>query len=91
MEVIAGCLGDSRTGQVIRDLWHEYEEDASEEAHRAHELDKLEFALQTMEYEEKHSMRLDDFFKSASSRIKHPKLVDFFNAILRRRSQGPSL
>ncbi|MGH2461439.1 MAG: HD domain-containing protein [Chloroflexota bacterium] len=46
-EIVAG-LPEARS---LDDLWREYETGASPEARAVHQLDKLELALQTLEYE----------------------------------------
>lgn len=41
----------SKAGQRIKSLWHEYEENATPEARFVKDLDKLELGLQGVEYE----------------------------------------
>lgn len=42
---------DSKAGQRIKSLWHEYEENTTPEAKFVKDLDKLELGLQAVEYE----------------------------------------
>jgi 5'-deoxynucleotidase YfbR-like HD superfamily hydrolase len=46
-------------GRVLDDLWREYEAGASPEARVVRQLDKLEMALQALEYERQYGRHLD--------------------------------
>lgn len=64
----------------------EYELNETVEASFVHDLDKLELALQTFEYEKKYQKDLSKFIHSASARIKHPKLCLILDRIIERRA-----
>lgn len=49
------------------------------------EFDKLEMALQALEYEKEQGKDLDEFFETASLHIKEPLLQQIFNSILTER------
>lgn len=54
----AEIVGGLAEGPSLEDLWREYEADASPEARVVHQLDKLELALQALEYEREHGPSL---------------------------------
>ena len=81
-------MGDDNSngvgGQIMK-LWLEYEQNETQEARYVHELDKLEFALQAMEYEHKHGLCLDSFFTNTRELINDPQLLEILESIMRRR------
>jgi len=62
--------------RVYRELWSELDNERSREAQLVHELDKLEMALQANEYARggMQATKLKEFYESAMSAIKDPKL-----------------
>lgn len=88
MERIVKCLGDSAQAVKVNDLWTEYSKTTSEEAVFVHELDKLEFALQTMEYECKYNALLDEFIASADNKVNTPNLRALMDQIKEIRHAG---
>jgi putative hydrolase of HD superfamily len=87
MNQIVKSLGDNKASEKIKSLWQEYELDQTPEAKFVHEVDKLELAIQTMEYEHKYDIKLDDFFTSCAKRISNPQLLKIFDAVIARRPQ----
>lgn len=88
---IVGCLGETtrEPARRVATLWDEYEEGQSAEADFVHQLDKLELALQVLEYERQHQARnLGDFLVSASARIADPQLRRIMDCILDESSQA---
>jgi putative hydrolase of HD superfamily len=69
--------------RAYRDLWSELENGRSEEAQLVHELDKLEMALQANEYAKGgiEAMKLKEFYESATTAIKDPKLKRILDEI----------
>lgn len=86
MEQISASLGSTPEACKIKQLCEEYEANRTAEAHFVHELDKLECALQTWEYEMKHGITLDCFIANAEKHIKHPTLRKIMDLIIARRS-----
>lgn len=85
MQTIVATMAGSAAGEKIHGLWWEYERNETAEAHYVHQLDKLEFALQTAEYEEKHGVRLDSFLASARAQISDGTLCALFDAVVALR------
>jgi putative hydrolase of HD superfamily len=89
---IVGGLPEAPT---LVDLWREYETGHTPEARIAHQLDKLEMALQALEYEqamaiEQGSSHLrpgwaDEFFTSARAGLAEPLLIELYDRIVARR------
>lgn len=83
---IVSTMASTSEAEKILSLWQEYEENETEEAHFVHELDKLEMALQAVEYEQKHARRLDVFVNAAHGKISHPLLRKIMDLLLVQRS-----
>jgi len=74
----------SETRTKLKRVWRELYLDQSREARLVHELDKLEMALQAHEYAEKsRNSSFEDFYKSADSQIKDPRLRRTLDALRR--------
>lgn len=58
---------------------------SSKEAKIFWQVDKLEMALQALEYEQEQEKNLDEFFATADLYIKHPVLREMFEEILSQR------
>lgn len=67
-------------------LWKEYEERKTPESLVAHDIDKLEMAMQALEYERSHGADLSEFFADASTKIRHPILREMLGDVIGRRS-----
>ena len=63
-------------GNMIRDLWLEYEEGETVHAKLAHQLDKFEMIVQADEYERAHPEKkiLQSFFTSCEGYFVHPEV-----------------
>ncbi|UCF07590.1 MAG: HD domain-containing protein [Thermoplasmata archaeon] len=60
-------------------LWQEYEEQRSVEAELVKNIDKLEMALQAMEYQHRYpDLDLSEFIEEAKNFICHPEIIDLF-------------
>ena len=55
------------TGQLLYNLWREYEDCVTEDAKIMKEIDKFEMILQADEYETAHNVSLQQFFDSTAS------------------------
>ncbi|OGH21450.1 MAG: hypothetical protein A2958_01695 [Candidatus Levybacteria bacterium RIFCSPLOWO2_01_FULL_38_13] len=58
---------------------------STKEARLFWQIDKLEMALQALEYEEEQGKNLDEFFATADLYVKHPVLREIFDEILSQR------
>ncbi len=68
-------------GEEILALWREYEAGQSREAKIAKELDCLEMALQSSEYEAKLGLKLDEFRERSHQIVEHSVLRKLLAAI----------
>lgn len=62
-------LGGGLRADEIKDLWADYENNASIEASLVKDFDKVEMILQALEYEIKHGKVLDEFFISTAGKF----------------------
>ncbi|XP_066325102.1 uncharacterized protein [Miscanthus floridulus] len=62
-------LGGGSRAQEIRELWMEYEENASLEAKVVKDFDKIEMILQALEYEKEQGRDLEEFFQSTAGKF----------------------
>ncbi len=69
--------------RAYRELWSELEDERSKEGQLVHELDKFEMALQANEYAKGgiEATKLREFYESAMTAIKDPKLSRLLNEI----------
>jgi putative hydrolases of HD superfamily len=68
--------------QEIYQLWLEYEEGTTIEAHLARQLDKLEMIIQANEYEKANpGKRLENFFTSTKESFEHPEIVGWASEV----------
>lgn len=72
-------------GDEIYQLWLEYEEKVTPESKIAHDLDKLEMAMQAVEYERQHGLDLWEFIESAAAKIAHPVLQNVLKELIAGR------
>nr|XP_009609686.1 HD domain-containing protein 2 [Nicotiana tomentosiformis]XP_016515884.1 PREDICTED: HD domain-containing protein 2-like [Nicotiana tabacum] len=62
-------LGGGMRAEEIKELWQEYENNASLEANLVKDFDKVEMILQALEYESEHGKVLDEFFLSTAGKF----------------------
>ncbi|MCD7472386.1 hypothetical protein HAX54_013616 [Datura stramonium] len=62
-------LGGGMRAKEIKELWQEYENNASLEANLVKDFDKVEMILQALEYESEHGKVLDEFFLSTAGKF----------------------
>ncbi|CAL4889645.1 unnamed protein product [Urochloa decumbens] len=62
-------LGGGPRAQEIRELWTEYENNASLEAKVVKDFDKIEMILQALEYEKEQGRDLEEFFQSTAGKF----------------------
>lgn len=77
-------------GTIGREEWIAYFEEfaagKTAEARLVTGIDKLEMALQALEYEQTHNIRLDEFFVDARAKISDPMLSSLLDNICAKRS-----
>lgn len=77
----------NKSNEYIK-IFEEMIERASEEAKIFCQLDKLEMAMQALEYEREQKKKLDEFFINADLQIHKPLLRKIFKEILKQRPNG---
>lgn len=82
-------LADIIGNEEILSLWEEYVEGQTKEAKIAQQLDKVEMALQTLNYEEKHGKKekMKEFYNHTEKRLENSKLKEVFKEIKRKRNE----
>ncbi len=78
-------VGDLPEGPALYDLWREYDAGATPEAQALRQLDKLELALQALEYERETGLDLDEFWNSARAALSDPLLRRAYARLRARR------
>ncbi|XP_062223914.1 uncharacterized protein LOC133922554 [Phragmites australis] len=69
LDHMCDLLGGGSRAQEIRELWMEYEENASLEAKVVKDFDKVEMILQALEYEKEQGQDLEEFFQSTAGKF----------------------
>ncbi|XP_010521075.1 PREDICTED: HD domain-containing protein 2 homolog [Tarenaya hassleriana] len=80
-------LGGGLRAEEIKELWQEYENNASLEANLVKDFDKVEMILQALEYEMEHGKVLDEFFISTAGKFQTGIGKSWAAEILSRRNQ----
>lgn len=74
-------------GDEMHSLWLEYSAQKSKEAQILKQIDKLEMAMQALEYENpKNPNHLKEFWENAKLHIKHPLLLNLFQKLCEKRT-----
>lgn len=74
------------TASLINGLWEEYEAGETAEAKLVKQIDKFEFALQAVEYEERDGRDFSDFVDAVNPRLKDPLVRSFYDVLMAERS-----
>jgi len=82
---LSEIVANAPDGSVIYDWWREYVCHATAEARLVHQLDKLEMALQALEYERAESVDLEEFWQSARAALDEPSLIEFYDWLYQQR------
>ncbi|XP_043717440.1 5'-deoxynucleotidase HDDC2-like [Telopea speciosissima] len=69
LDEMCEVLGGGLRAEEIKELWAEYENNASLEANLVKDFDKVEMILQALEYETEHGKVLDEFFLSTAGKF----------------------
>ncbi|XP_076903115.1 uncharacterized protein LOC143558084 [Bidens hawaiensis] len=83
---ICNVLGGGMRAQEIKELWREYEDNASLEANLVKDFDKIEMILQALEYETEHNRILDEFFLSTAGKFQTEVGKSWAAEIIARRN-----
>jgi len=83
MEIIRDSYG-FHNGQEIHDLWIEFEARETLEAKTLFQLDKLDAAVQALEYEKKGHSSVTDFYPDTLQKLSDPTLKKIFEILLRK-------
>jgi putative hydrolase of HD superfamily len=87
---IKSTLNNSRVGQELYDLWHEYEEQKTKESRLLKDLDRLEMIVTAFEYEKSQGADLQSFWTATDGIFKHPTAVEIDKELRRRRAMLPA-
>lgn len=68
-------------------LFDEFEANQTKEAILVKQVDKLEMAIQALEYEREHKINLQEFFDDANSKIKDADIKEIMSRILELRKR----
>ena len=83
-EAVGRLLEPLPEGEGYISLWTEFEEGESKEARIVRDLDKLEMALQALEYQERHPDKdLEEFISAADEEIETEEVQRLFDELLR--------
>ncbi len=82
---IVSLFNDIEGGNEYIKIFEEMTLRSSKEAKIFWQVDKLEMALQALEYEQEQRKNLEEFFATADLYIKHPVLREMFEEILSQR------
>ena len=78
IQQISSLLGESTAGNLVQDLYREYEEGLTSESVLVRDVDKLEFLLQADIYERRYpGKNFNDFRKNTIFRIKNKELMRY--------------
>uniref|UniRef100_J3LA60 5'-deoxynucleotidase n=1 Tax=Oryza brachyantha TaxID=4533 RepID=J3LA60_ORYBR len=69
LDHMCSLLGGGSRAEEIRELWMEYEQNATLEAKVVKDFDKVEMILQALEYEKEQGLDLEEFFQSTAGKF----------------------
>ncbi|XP_076914830.1 uncharacterized protein LOC143573958 [Bidens hawaiensis] len=85
---MCNVLGGGMRAEEIKELWREYEDNASLEANLVKDFDKIEMILQALEYETEHNRILDEFFLSTAGKFQTEVGKSWAAEIIARRNSS---
>ncbi len=88
-EAVTRIFGRLPNGQQYLELWEEYEQADTPEAHFVRQVDRLEMAFQASVYEHQELANLSEFFETARQALSDPELADLMASLTASRS-GPA-
>lgn len=89
LDKLKETIGDSR-GDLIKELWLEYEKGETPESKIVKELDKFEMLVQAFEYERREKKRLDSFFLTTNKNgiyFKSHRVRSWYDELNKRREE----
>lgn len=85
-EQLLGKVGGGLQGKEIKEVWWEYENDETLEAHFVHDVDKMELLLQMVEYERSAEGRLDlGEFERVAVKVVLPEVKEWAAEVIAER------
>jgi putative hydrolase of HD superfamily len=85
---LLGKIGGGMQAKEIKEVWWEYENDETLEAHFVHDVDKMELLLQMVEYERRAEGRLDlGEFSRVAERVQLPEIKQWAADVLKERRE----
>lgn len=85
---LLGKVNGGLTGEEIKEVWQEYEDNETLEAVFVHDVDKIELILQMFEYEKANKGELDlGEFSWVATRIVLPEVKEWANAVMKEREE----
>jgi putative hydrolases of HD superfamily len=91
VEALSAIVDPLPDRTALYDLWGEYDAAATAEARVVRQLDKLEMAVQALEYELAFGRDLSEFWASARAGLSEPLLLQLFDRLEARRPVVSSL
>ena len=76
-----------KDGEMIKELWMEYEQNSTKEAQLCKDIDKYEMIQQCFEYEQQFGTRMQSFFDSTLGKFKHPEIIDLVQDLYKQRAE----
>ena len=74
-------FGDLPGGDRYIELWEEYEDGTSAEAHFVRQVDRLEMAMQASVYAQQGSYELDEFCRTALDSVSDPQILNLLREL----------
>jgi len=90
MQQIRSTLG-SEVGDVLFELWSEYENASTKEAKLVKDFDKFEMIMQAYEYETAQNIPLDSFFETTKGRFNHPEVLQWVDTLYKKRGKAQGI
>ena len=85
-KTLLGNVAGGKAGESMREVWQEYEDDQTLEAHFVHDVDKMELLLQMIEYEKALEGETDlGEFSRVAKRIVLPEVQEWAAELLEDR------
>ncbi|CAM6127751.1 unnamed protein product [Calypogeia fissa] len=85
MDQMCSMLGNGDAAQEMKELWQEYENNATPEAKLVKDFDKVEMILQAQEYEQQQGKHLEDFFRTTRGKFQTDVGKALAAEVVRRR------
>ena len=72
-------------GDMIKELWTEYELAETREAKLCKDIDKYEMIQQCYEYEKTHGKKMQSFYDSTMNKFQHPEVITLSKELYAKR------